>query len=50
MGVRVRSAVGGLVMLGEEGEPVFEGCLWGGGSEGEEVCLSGGPMDVVVEK
>ena len=27
MGVWGRSAVGGLVMFGKEGEPGFEGCL-----------------------
>ena len=48
--MREWGVVGGMVILGEEGEPGFEGCLWGGVNEGEEVCLSGGPMDVVVEK
>ena len=30
----MRGVVGGLVMLREEGEPGFEGCLWGGVNEG----------------
>ena len=47
---RVWGVVGRMVIFGEEGEPGFEGFLWGGGSQWEEVCLSGDPVDVVVEK
>ena len=42
--------VGGVVVLGEECEPGFEGCLGSRIGQGEEVCLSGGSKDVVVEE
>ena len=42
--------VGGMVVLGEECEPGFEGCLGSRVGQGEEVCLSGGSKDVVVEE
>ena len=42
--------LGGVVVLGEECEPGFEGCLGSGVGQGEEVCLSGGFKDVVVEE
>ena len=42
--------VGGVVVLGEECEPGFEGCVGNRIGQGEEVCLSGGFEDVVVEE
>ena len=40
----------GMVVVGEECEPGFEGCLGSRVGQGEEVCLSGGSKDVVVEE
>ena len=40
----------GVVVLGEECEPSFEGCLGSRIGQGEEVGLSGGCDDVVLEE
>ena len=42
--------VGGVVVLGEECEPGFKGCLGSGVGQGQEACLSRGFKDVVVEE
>ena len=49
VGRREWGVVGGKVVLGEESEPGFEGCVRSRIGQGEEVCLSGGSKDVVVE-
>ena len=40
----------GVVVLGEECEPGFEGCVRSRIGQGEKVCFSGGSKDVLVEK
>ena len=42
--------VRGMVVVGEECEPGFEGCVGRSVGQGEEVCLSGGSKAVVVEE